>query len=82
MRSPVYKSSAKVMAWPTERIFSAGSVAMRDSMFPLDEVWMGSQFTAQSLGVPSFRDRATSLGMSRTVDVTGAIVSSPRVSMT
>ena len=49
-------------------------------ILPFDTVWIWSKLIAHSRGIPSFSVRITSLGISLIVDVTGAIVTSPRYS--
>ena len=71
-------SRAKRIARPTSIIFAGGKNVIKEPIFPFDTVCRWSQFTAQSSGMPSAFERKTSDGISRTVLVTGAIVTSPR----
>ena len=75
-------SSAKRIARPTSAIFVRGKDVIRDPIFPLETVCKWSQLTAQSWGMPSTVERNTSDGISRTVVVMGAMVTSPRYSNT
>ena len=69
---------AKRIARPTSVIFAEGKDVIKEPIFPFDTVCRWSQFTAQSSGMPSAFERKTSDGISRTVLVMGAIVTSPR----
>jgi hypothetical protein len=60
------------MASRTWSIFSGERVVIREPIFPLETVWIWSQFTAQSFDMPSALDKKASLGISLIVEVMGA----------
>ena len=72
--------NAKLIALRISPSFSPDKVVINDPMFDFETVCMWSQLTAQSFCMPSRRDKSTSLGMVRIVEVTGATVTSPKYS--
>ena len=58
--------------------FSGESVVMTGPILFFETVCIWSKLIAQSFFIPSFRERKTSLGISRIEVVTGATVTSPR----
>ena len=82
LKKTLYISSAKQIARPTSTILIGGKVVIRAPIFPFETVCKWSQLTAQSRGMPSDLERNTSEGISRTVLVIGATVTSPRYSKT
>ncbi len=75
-----YKSRENNIALRTCFNSSCEIVVMSEPIFPFDTVWIWSKLMAQSLFMPSCLERETSLGISLTVEVMGAIVTSPRYS--
>jgi hypothetical protein len=73
---------AKRIARTTSTIFNRGRDVINDPIFLFETVCKWSQLTAQFWGMPSAFERNTSEGILRTVDVMGAIVTSPRYSNT
>ena len=61
--------NAKLIAVRISPSFSPDNVVINGPMFDFETVCMWSQLTAQSLCMPSRRDKSTSLGMSRIVEV-------------
>jgi len=76
-----YKLRAKQMAFFKPSILPEKSLVIKGPTLFFETVWMWSQLKARSMGIPSLLDRKTSLCISRMVDVTGAIVTSPKESM-
>jgi len=74
--------SAKRIALAISTIFISGNDVINAPIFPLETVWRWSQLTAQFRGMPSVFERNTSEGIFRIVRVIGAIVTSPRYSIT
>jgi len=70
------------MARITWSIFSRVSDVMSEPILILDTVCKWSQLMAHSRGIPSDLKRNTSEGMSRTVVVIGAMVTSSRYGIT
>jgi len=62
--------NAKPIALRTSPSFSLDKVVINDPMLDFETVCMWSQLTAQSLFMPSRRDKGTSLGILRIVEVT------------
>jgi len=69
------------MAFFKPSILPEKSLVIKGPTLFFETVWMWSQLKARSMGIPSLLDRKTSLCISRMVDVTGAIVTSPKESM-
>lgn len=72
--------NAKLMASRISLSFSFDKEVIIEPTFDFDTVWIWSQLMAQSFRMPSRRDKITSLGISLIVEVTGAIVTSPKYS--
>ena len=76
----IYSPNAKDIAPRIAVSFSLERVVIRDPILDFETVCMWSQLIAQSLCIPSRWDKSTSLGISLIVEVTGAMVTSPKYS--